>query len=72
MSECNYLCNFNTITVYPACLYLFYVFYKKYIKPYSLSVLDNIDMYDNTYEYKNTDNNYYNYNVLFAFNQIPT
>ena len=82
MSECNFLCDFKIITLYPMFSYLFFLFCKKYYK--YLLVLDNFEqynMYDNTDKYdkmeikmvdKSTStDNYYN-NILFAFNQIPT
>jgi hypothetical protein len=88
MSECNFLCDFKIITVYPMFSYLFYLFCKKcynyiLVLDTSLDELHNIHMYDNTYKYdkmenkmfdKSTSTNDDNYynNVLFAFNQIPT
>jgi hypothetical protein len=67
--------NYNCITVYPVCSYLFYIFCKHYYKNILHNNLLAIDMYDNNNYYIpkvdiNTDE-YFN-NVLFAFTQIPT
>ncbi len=79
MSECNFLCDYKIITIYPVCLYLLFKISKKMFN--KLLVVDmcydkyNIHMYDNTYEYEKTytqnESDYYN-NMLLAFNHIPT